>query len=56
MSDKIESIHCPICQNAINVPTNWAIENGRIYCPDCCKAFDVTIKEDEDDYLGDFYD
>jgi uncharacterized protein YbaR (Trm112 family) len=56
MTEKSQSIKCPICQNDIVVSIEWAIQNGKIFCPDCCKAFDVSIKEDEDDYLGDFYD
>lgn len=38
------NIECKYCSSPIEVPLNWAKQNGRVYCPTCSKSFDVVIQ------------
>lgn len=53
---KIEYTKCPFCGSVVEVDVEFAKSNGRIFCGECCKAFDIHIedepvkKQEKDDY------
>lgn len=38
---------CPYCKSVVLVNIKWAIQNGRVFCNSCCKAFDIHVGEEE---------
>lgn len=42
-------IECPFCDTHTNVPLEWLKKNGRVFCPTCCKSFDILVKEDDNE-------
>lgn len=38
------NIECTFCEHDIEVPLQWAVTNGRVYCPCCSKSFDVKVE------------
>jgi predicted Zn finger-like uncharacterized protein len=57
MSTTKQEIQCPYCGAHFVVEKDWIIQNGRVFCGTCCKAFDVSLeKEDPSNYFGEFYD
>jgi len=44
--DKLISITCKYCEETFSTPLEWARDNGRVFCPTCCKSFDVKISEE----------
>ena len=42
-------IECPFCRYTNEVPVEWLKKNGRVFCPTCCKAFDIAIKEEHNE-------
>lgn len=38
------NIDCTYCEHDIEVPLQWAVTNGRVYCPCCSKSFDVKVE------------
>lgn len=38
------NIDCTYCEHNIEVPLQWAVTNGRVYCPCCSKSFDVKVE------------
>lgn len=44
----MELIKCPYCKGTIEMDEDWAKKNGRIFCPTCCKSFEVHIEEKEE--------
>jgi transposase-like protein len=57
-------VECPYCQEIVEVPKKWAIENQRLFCNSCCKSFEISIKSKEEeeptdnsdsDYADGFY-
>ena len=43
-----EYTKCPFCKSVVKVDVKFAIKNGRIFCNSCCKAFDISIEEEEE--------
>jgi hypothetical protein len=55
----LDKIQCNLCNSIFETDVDWVRQNGRVFCPSCCKSFEVDVKPTEDtdeDYLGDFYD
>lgn len=44
---KIQEIQCPFCKSTIEVDIEWAIKNGLVFCPCCCKSFPVSVGDEE---------
>ena len=44
--EKLIGIDCKYCEETFSTPLEWARENGRVFCPSCCKSFDVKISEE----------
>ena len=42
----MKTIECPFCEAEIEIDTEWVKKNGKAFCPHCCKAFDVFLKEE----------
>lgn len=40
-------VECPFCDTRTSVPLEWLKKNGRVFCPTCCKSFDIFIKEED---------
>lgn len=36
---------CPLCKSEIDIDVEFAVKNKRVFCPECCRAFDVDISE-----------
>lgn len=36
---------CPLCKSEIEIDVDFAIKNKRVFCTECCRAFDVEIDE-----------
>lgn len=45
MSDNDLDIRCRLCNHPFTTDKQFAIKNKRVFCPSCCKAFDVNITE-----------
>lgn len=45
-------VDCPYCDAQIEIDAEWVKTNERVFCPNCCKAFDVKVtdKKAEDDW------
>lgn len=48
-------VECPICGSEVNIDIEFAKKNGRVFCGSCCRAFDIELKEkdEEDEYSDD---
>ena len=44
-----DHIKCPYCKSIIKVDIDWIIKNGRVFCPSCCKAFDLSVEDDDEE-------
>lgn len=44
--EKLIGIDCKFCEETFSTPLEWARDNGRVFCPTCCKSFDVKISEE----------
>lgn len=42
-------IRCIFCHSTIVVDKKFAATNGRVFCPSCCKAFEVVVDYNEYD-------
>ena len=36
---------CPLCKSEVEIDVDFAIKNKRVFCTECCRAFDVEIDE-----------
>ena len=41
-------LECRFCPTIIEVPKSWIIHNGRVFCPGCCKSFEVRLGEEKE--------
>ena len=41
--------NCPYCKSVVLINIRWAIQNGRVFCNSCCKAFDIHVGEEENE-------
>ena len=40
-------IECKFCQNDIlQIPLDWIVKNGRVFCGNCCKSFEVRAEKE----------
>lgn len=46
---KYEYTNCPFCRSTVEIDISWAIRNGRVFCGECCKAFDIRVGEETSD-------
>lgn len=59
---KMQVIQCIYCEIPMEIDVEFAINNERVFCGNCCKAFDVKIdkkkieEEEEDLDFPDFPD
>lgn len=44
-----DTIKCPYCKATIKVDLDWVSKNGRCFCPNCCKAFDLLVEVDDEE-------
>jgi endogenous inhibitor of DNA gyrase (YacG/DUF329 family) len=44
----VDNVKCPYCNAIIKLDIDWVIKNGRGFCTNCCKAFDLTVEEDDE--------
>ena len=54
-------IPCPICNNEVITTIEWLMENDRVCCMNCNKAFEIVLKKDQerdekDNIGGDWWD
>lgn len=40
------AVKCPWAGHTVVTTMEWVEKNGKVYCNDCCKAFDVEIRDD----------
>lgn len=45
MSKDTVRIECPFCESIVESPRDWIVQNQRLFCPTCCKAFDVSEED-----------
>ena len=41
------TIECRHCGTNFDVPKSWIIHNGRVFCPTCCKSYEVRLGEED---------
>ncbi len=46
---KVQYISCPFCKSTVEINIDWAIRNGRVFCGNCCKSFDIRVGEETED-------
>lgn len=46
------TVKCPFCNTQNSVSIDWIKKNGRIFCPVCCKSFDISVKEEDNEEDG----
>ena len=57
MSKDTVRIECPFCEHIVESPRDWIVQNGRVFCGTCCKAFDVSEEDlPKEISLPDFWD
>lgn len=44
MSEQVR-IQCKYCGSVVEVSTEWIEKNERVFCGECCKAFDISVKD-----------
>lgn len=41
------NIRCIFCKHELQTDKKFAKENGRVFCPHCCKSFEYTETESQ---------